>query len=51
VNDAGGGSRIFRLRRKILLLLEEKRFKHLVSIYLFSTPALRQARSACLRAF
>ena len=39
------------LSRKILLLLGEKSFKHLVSIHLFSKPALRQARSVCLRAF
>jgi hypothetical protein len=52
VSDAGFGSRILRLRREILLLLfGEKSLKQFVFDSFVQKQALKQAWSACLRAF
>jgi hypothetical protein len=51
VSDAGSGSGILRLRRKIPLLVKEKTLKTVCFDSFISEQALKRTRSVCLRAF
>jgi hypothetical protein len=50
VTNAGSGSRILRLRRKIPLLFGEKSFETVCFDSFILKQALKQTRSVCLRA-
>jgi hypothetical protein len=51
VSDAGSGSGILRLRRKIPLLFGEENLKTVCFDLIYLKSTLKQERSACLRAF
>src|ERR1700736_2138204 len=51
VTNAGSGSRILRLRRKIPLLFGEKSFETVCFDSFILKQALKQTRSVCLRLF
>jgi hypothetical protein len=51
VSDAGSGSGILRLRRKILLLVGQKTLKTVCLDLFILKQALQRTRSVCLRAF
>jgi hypothetical protein len=51
VTNAGSGSRILRLCRKIPLLFAEKSFEAACFDHIILKQALKQTRSVCLRAF